>query len=542
MATLEVRSLSRVEPGEPHGLSDISLTVREGRVCAVIGPVHAGKTSLLRAIAGLDVADSGDVLLDDVSIATLPPHRRTVGLMFQDLALFPRMSIRENIAFGLRMVGWPRAEREQRVDDLLEVVGLTDRSLRPVDQLSGGEQQRVALARTLAPHPSVLLLDEPLGAIDEVQKAVLRQELRTILGALDTTTVIASHDLRDAVALADDLIVMIDGRIAQAGPIGVVLGEPNSVAVADVAGYVTVALGPVRRGRVEEAGVGALGVPGLMETDLARVMAHPASLLAVPADSGLGLGIAGLVVQARPQGPAWVVDLSVGGRLIEARWEWDLVAPRVGTRLAIAARPGTLRVFDVSPFNTPTPTLPGPEIWASPDVPSPAAPPVASPPVEDASSSEPPSPSAPLGVPASATPPASTRPLRPANTPMPMPLRPAIPRFTATVAQNPDAEQFARPTTSAASDSATVAASIARPEATQPATAPAVTDTAPPPVEPSTPPAPDPTPPPSAIPPRSGTAPAPSPPKTVRTPRPAERTAAPPGSTRDQHHREMPLH
>ena len=388
----------------------------------------------------------------------------------------------------------------------------------------------------------MLLLDEPLGAIDEVQKAALRQELRTILGALDTTTVIASHDLRDAVALADDLIVMIDGRIAQAGPIGVVLGEPNSVAVADVAGYVTVALGPVRRGRVEETGVGALGVPGLMATDLARGLAHPASLLAVPADSGLGSGIAGLVVQARPQGPAWVVDLSVGGRLIEARWEWDLVAPRLGTRLAIAARPGTLRVFDVSPFNTPAPPVSGPQIWAPPDVPAPATLPVASPSVVDAPSSEPPSPPAPLGVPASATPPASTRPQRPANAPMPMPVRPTMPRIIATPTPNPDAAQFARPTTSAASDSATVAASIAAPEATEPATAPAVADAAPTPVGPSTPPAPAPTPPPSAIPPRSGTAPAPSPPTTVRTPRPAERTAAAPGSTRDQHHREMPLH
>lgn len=542
MATLEVRSLSRADPGEPHGLSDISFTVRDGRVCAVIGPVHAGKTSLLRAIAGLDVADAGDVLLDNLSIATFPPHRRSLGLMFQDLALFPRMSVRDNIGFGLRMVGWPRAEREQRVDDLLEVVGLTASSLRPIDQLSGGEQQRVALARTLAPQPSALLLDEPLGAIDEVQKTALRQELRTILGALDTTTIIASHDLRDAVALADDLIVMIDGRIAQAGPIGVVLGEPNSVEVADVAGYVTIALGPVRRGRVEEAGVGALGVPGLMETELARVMAHPASLLAVPADSGLGSGVAGLVVQARPQGPTWVVDLSVGGRLIEARWEWDLVAPRLGTRLAIAARPGTLRVFDVSPFRSSTPTVAGPQIWAPVDVPTPPAPtPTAAPTPARGNNPTRPSVDAPstAAVPVSATPPAvPVRPARLSNAPMPA-SRPSVPPLASTSRPAPtpgvDASLFARPTAQSAAPEATPEAAAPPPE--PPASAPTEASTPPAPAA-----APAPPPPPSAIPPRAGTAPAPSAPAPVRAPRPAERTATPPGSTRDQRHREMPLH
>ena len=366
MATLEVRSLSGAPVGDHVAPSDVSFTVREGRICAILGPAGSGKTTLLRLIAGLDRPASGDVLLDGQSILQLPPHRRGIGLMFQDLALFTHMTARENIAFGLRMVGWPRAEREQRVSDLLEVVGLASLGSMGVDDLSPGEQQRVALARTLAPQPSALLLDEPLGAIDEITKATLRLEVRSVLNALESTAIVATHDLRDAISIADDLIVLGRGRVLQAGPIGVVVGEPLTAEVAELVGYVTLAHGAVRRGRVEEAGVGAMAVPGLPETDAARVMAHPAALLAVPADSGLGSGVAGLVMRSRAQGPTWLVDLAIGGRAVEARWEWDLIPPRAGTRLAIAARPGTLRVFPASLTELPAPAMPASANAATP--------------------------------------------------------------------------------------------------------------------------------------------------------------------------------
>jgi len=403
VATLEVRSVWRTYPGERVALTDASFAVGEGRICAILGPSGSGKTTLLRLIAGLDRPDAGDVLLDGVSITGHPPHRRGLGLMFQDLALFPNMSVHDNVAFGLRMVGWPRAEREQRVNDLLEVVGLTSVGRRRIDQLSRAEQQRVALARTLAPQPSVLLLDEPFGTMDEVQKSGLRLELRSILNALETTTVIASHELNDAVAMADELVVMNEGRVLQSGATGTVLGEPASVEVAELAGYVTLALGPVRRGRVEEAGAGAMAVPGLTETDAARVMAHPSSLLAVPAESGLGSGVAGLVLRTRAQGPTWLVDLAVGTRIVETRWEWDLAPPRTGMRLAIAARPGTLRVFITS-----LATLPAPSAPTAPEPPAPAPPgPSSSPPSPDGAAT-----GAPDGIPeeppASAMPPGSS--------------------------------------------------------------------------------------------------------------------------------------
>ncbi|MEI6136184.1 MAG: ABC transporter ATP-binding protein [Chloroflexota bacterium] len=378
MATLEVRSLHSTPPGEDVAITDVSFAVREGRICALLGASGCGNTSLLRLIAGLDRAASGDVLLDGQSIAHQPPHRRGVGLMFQDLALFDHMTARENIAFGLRMVGWPRAEREQRVSDLLEVVGLAALGPRRVEELLPDEQQRVALARALAPQPSVLLLDEPLGAIDEMSKTSLRLELRSVLNALESTAVIATHDLRDAIAIADDIVILDRGRMLQAGPIGVVLGEPATV---------------------EEAGVGAMTVPGLPpEADAARVMAHPSALLAVPTDSGLGSGVAGLVVRTRAQGPTWLVDLAVGGRMIEARWEWDLVPPRNGTRLAVAARPGTLRVFSTSLDELPAPVMPAtPGIDATPPTPGES--------ITDTETREAPEVS---DVPASATPPTLT--------------------------------------------------------------------------------------------------------------------------------------
>lgn len=259
------------------------------------------------------------------------------------------------------------------MSDLLEVAGLAALGPRRVEELLPDEQQRVALARALAPQPSVLLFDEPLGAIDEMSKTSLRLELRSVLNALESTAVIATHDLRDAIAIAiaDDIVILDRGRMLQAGPIGVVLGEPATVEVAELIGYVTLVYGTVRRGRVEEAGVGAMTVHGLPpEADAARVMAHPSALLAVPTDSGLGSGVAGLVVRTRAQGPTWLVDLAVGGRMVEARWEWDLVPPRNGTRLAVAERPGTLRVFSTSLDELPAPVMPAtPGIDATPPTP-----------------------------------------------------------------------------------------------------------------------------------------------------------------------------
>lgn len=366
MATLEVRSLSGSARDGAVAIEGASFTVADGRIAAILGPSGSGKTALLRLLAGLDRANAGDVLLDDASVLDQPPHRRGFGLMFEDLALFAQLDVHQNVSFGLRMLGWPAADREQRVNDLLQLVRLDEQGARRIEALSDDERQRVALARTLAPQPSVLLLDEPLGVIDEARKAAARAELQSILDTVTTTTLIATRDLRDATAIADDLVVISGGRVLQAGALAAVLGQPASAEVAELAGYVTLADGVLRHGRVEEPGVGAVAVPeGATAGEPARAMAHPASLLAVPADMGLGCGVTGTVIRARAQGPAWVVDLALGPRQVEARWEWDLLPPRPGARLAIAAQPGTLRVFAAGPASAPdaslatTPTTPG---------------------------------------------------------------------------------------------------------------------------------------------------------------------------------------
>ena len=347
MATLSVHGLvKRFDAGEP-ALRDVSFAVEQGRTAALLGPSGCGKTTVLRLIAGLDAPDDGDVRIDGESVLDRPPHRRGLGLMFQELALFPHLDVRQNIEFGLRMARWPREQRAERVSELLALVGLEGFGRRGVHELSGGERQRVALARTLAPQPRVLLLDEPLGSLDETLKQELRTQLRAVLRRLETTALIVSHDLRDAVAVADDLILMDRGELLQAGATREVLARPASVTTARMTGYVTIAEGAVEGGRVVEGDVGAVALPeGLRLDGRGVVMAHPSSLLGAPLEAGVGCGVSGAVVGGRPDGPASVLEVALtAGRRVAVRWEWDVAPPVDGTVVALAARPGTLRFF-----------------------------------------------------------------------------------------------------------------------------------------------------------------------------------------------------
>ncbi len=347
MATLSVRSLARRYEDEVVALHDVSFTVDDGRIAAIVGPSGCGKTTVLRLIAGLETPDAGDVLVDGTSVVREAPERRGIGLMFQDLALFPHLNVGQNVEFGLRMAKWRKPDRLRRVTDLLRLVGLAGMERRRIDELSGGERQRVAIARTLAPQPAALLLDEPLGGLDEERKAELRAQMRDLLERLETTAVIVSHDLRDAIAIADDLVVMNRGRVLQAGALPFVVSYPASTAVARMLGYVTIVAGKVDAGRVIEPGVGGVELPGdFGATDRVEVLAHPAGLLAVPAGRGLGVGVAGTVVGARPEGPLFTLDVALGERrTVPARWEWDLLPPPPGTSVELATRPETLRFF-----------------------------------------------------------------------------------------------------------------------------------------------------------------------------------------------------
>ena len=206
-------------------LRSISLSVAAGEIVALLGPSGCGKTTLLRIIAGLETADSGEVLLEGADVTAVPVHRRGFGMVFQDYALFPHKNVAENVVFGLRMQEWPPEKVDGRAAQVLELVGLAGFAERAIHELSGGEQQRVALARALAPAPRLLLLDEPLGALDRALRERLMLDLRAILkqagGVVGRpegiTAVYVTHDQAEAFAIADRVVIMNAGRIEQVG-------------------------------------------------------------------------------------------------------------------------------------------------------------------------------------------------------------------------------------------------------------------------------------------------------------------------------------
>ena len=211
---LRVDSVTVGFDGE-NALDAASLDVADGEIVTVLGPSGSGKTTLLRVIAGLQVADAGRVLLDGIDLAGVPPHRRSVGLVFQDHALFPHRDVFGNVAFGLRMRGDPSGVIESRTTDLLALVGLAGLEERSVATLSGGEQQRVALARALAPEPRILLLDEPLGSLDRRLRDRLLDDLERLFDELAVTAVYVTHDQTEAFTLGDRVAVMRAGYVAQ---------------------------------------------------------------------------------------------------------------------------------------------------------------------------------------------------------------------------------------------------------------------------------------------------------------------------------------
>jgi ABC-type Fe3+/spermidine/putrescine transport system ATPase subunit len=247
---LEIRHLTKTYEGTPL-LRDISLTVEHGEIVCLLGPSGSGKTTLLRIIAGLEHADSGDVSFDSENLRNVPVHQRAFGMMFQDLALFPHKNVFDNIAFGLRMKNMRRDEIRMRVEEALELVGLEGFSSRNVNNLSGGEQQRVALARSLAPRPRLLMFDEPLGALDRILREQLVGDLRAILKRIGMTAVYVTHDQDEAFAIADRVVIIHNGHVAQIGTPEEIYRAPASAFVAQFLGLTNLFDGAARDGRVE---------------------------------------------------------------------------------------------------------------------------------------------------------------------------------------------------------------------------------------------------------------------------------------------------
>ena len=263
---VEVRGVSkRFGAGEP-AVDSVDLEIPEGELFALLGPSGCGKTTLLRMLAGFETPSAGEIRIDGADVAGVPPNRRPVNMVFQSYAVFPHMSVFGNVAYGLKVTGVPVAERRERVGEALGLVRLDGLETRKPDQLSGGQRQRVALARALVKRPRVLLLDEPLSALDAKLREAMRLELVNLRIAVGITFVFVTHDQDEALSMADRIAVMERGRVRQVADPATLYEHPSCRFVADFIGKVNLFEGTVRTSgdgvaTLDVEGLGALSVP-----------------------------------------------------------------------------------------------------------------------------------------------------------------------------------------------------------------------------------------------------------------------------------------
>jgi iron(III) transport system ATP-binding protein len=303
--------------GETPVIEELSLSVHEGELLTLLGPSGCGKTTTLRLIAGLERPTGGTVHIEGEPVAGSggafqPPEERDVGVVFQEFALFPHLTARENVAFGL--VDRPEAERERRVDDLLELVGLTEHGAKRPEELSGGQQQRVALARSLAPEPRLLLLDEPFSNLDVDLRVEMREEVRRILKEAGVTAISVTHDQEEAMSISDRVAVMYDGQLEQVDAPERVFQHPRSRFVASFLGHASFVAGSVE-GDVVRTGLGSVplervhGLTAEYDGSEIDVLVRPDDVAARRAPDGNGE-----VVNRRYLGPTvlYRVELDTG--------------------------------------------------------------------------------------------------------------------------------------------------------------------------------------------------------------------------------------
>ncbi len=338
---IELRGCAKTFGDGTKALLPTDLTVEPGEILALLGPSGCGKTTMLRIIAGLETADRGGrVLFDADDVSSVPIERRGVGIVFQSYALFPNMNVRRNVGYGLKVRGVPARETEKRVNEVLDLCHLRPLADRPIAALSGGQRQRVALARAVAPRPRVLLLDEPLSALDAALRERLRSELAALLRRLSTTAVFVTHDQAEAMAVADRIAVMSNGRILQADAPPVLYRQPSSAFVAEFVGGANRLDGRAEAGTLHLAG-GRLALPGPV-ADGHAVYVRPESIrLVEPAASEL----LGEVVSVIYQGTHHRVTLAdVAARPVVVD-HVGLDAPRIGQRFGLELSPADLIIL-----------------------------------------------------------------------------------------------------------------------------------------------------------------------------------------------------
>ena len=326
-------------------LDHLDLTLRPGELVALLGPSGCGKTTTLRLLAGLEDTDTGSITVAGRDITRLPASKRDMGMVFQAYSLFPHMTVRQNAAFGLRLRRVGGAERDKRALEMLELVGLSAQADRYPHQLSGGQQQRVALARALAIEPQVLLLDEPLSALDAKVRAQLRDQIRRIQLEVGITTLFVTHDQEEALAIADRVGVMREGRIEQLAPPTEVYSRPATSFVAEFVGLTNRLDGEVSGGQVTVRGC---TLP-LMESNVpdGRVVAlvRPEAVTMASHASEESSPLVGTVIAITFLGATSRVTVDLGDTTVMAQLATsDATALSAGSRVALTIRPDPVLV------------------------------------------------------------------------------------------------------------------------------------------------------------------------------------------------------
>ena len=319
--------------GKTVALHPVSLEVRSGELLTLLGPSGSGKTTLLQLISGLVDATSGRLIIDGVDQTNAPVHQRDIGVVFQSYALFPHLTVRENIAFPLQMRGTATHEIRSRVDDALAMVGLSHAADRSPRALSGGQQQRVALARCLVYRPSVILMDEPLGALDRKLREVMQDEIKRIHRETGATIIFVTHDQEEALALSDRICLMNNGQIEQIGAPRDLYENPVSVFVADFIGESNIFKGTMENGYLA-TDVGALPVMTATAADTLAVMVRPEDIIL---DGNEPWALDGTIVESTYAGSDSRVTIALAGNrtvIVRRSAQLDDLARGLGVKVS----------------------------------------------------------------------------------------------------------------------------------------------------------------------------------------------------------------
>ena len=343
---IELKGITKSFDGECV-LNSINLYIRDGEFITLLGPSGCGKTTMLRIIGGFETADEGELYFNGAEISDVPPHKRKVNTVFQKYALFPHLNVYENIAFPLRMKKLPEEEIKTRVTEMLKMVALSGFENKSVSTLSGGQQQRVAIARALVSHPKVLLLDEPLGALDLKLRKDMQNELKTIQKAIGITFVYVTHDQEEALSMSDTIVVMADGEIQQIGTPTDIYNEPKNAFVADFIGESNIVDGVMledKRVRMSGHTFDCLD-GGYAKGEQVDVVVRPEDVDVVTPEKGM---LTGIVTNVTFKGVHYEIIVDIGG------FKWmiqstDYVAP--DAKIGLYIEPDAIHVMKKSKYS-----------------------------------------------------------------------------------------------------------------------------------------------------------------------------------------------